>query len=185
MSDSVWVLGAWMNKISALPREGRHRPRRGRRVQRARRRRRDDLRHAGDGIAGTSSPARSVRAIAKQIGQTGIPIYNVQNACATGATAVRTVFMSIKAGESDLGSPSARSRWARWACSSAAAAAAARTSTSPRAASVASCRPTAASARPRCPRCSARRAWSTPTSTTASASSSSPRSPRRTTPTRR
>jgi acetyl-CoA acetyltransferase len=38
-----------------------------------------------------------------QIGQTGIPVYNVTNACATGATAVRTVYMSIAAGESDMG----------------------------------------------------------------------------------
>lgn len=38
-----------------------------------------------------------------QIGQTGIPVYNVSNACATGATALRTVYMSIKAGESDMG----------------------------------------------------------------------------------
>ena len=39
----------------------------------------------------------------KQIGQTGIPVFNVANACATGATAVRTVYLSIKAGEADLG----------------------------------------------------------------------------------
>ena len=39
----------------------------------------------------------------KQIGQTGIPVYNVANACATGATALRTAIMAIKAGESDLG----------------------------------------------------------------------------------
>src|SRR5204862_1012430 len=39
----------------------------------------------------------------KQIGQTGIPVYNVANACATGATAVRTVLMAIKAGEADMG----------------------------------------------------------------------------------
>ncbi|MFI5952700.1 thiolase family protein [Cryptosporangium sp. NPDC051539] len=39
----------------------------------------------------------------KQIGQTGIPVYNVANACATGATALRTVCMAIKAGEADLG----------------------------------------------------------------------------------
>ncbi len=43
------------------------------------------------------------QAIQKQIGQTGIPVYNVANACATGATALRTVIMSIKAGESDMG----------------------------------------------------------------------------------
>jgi acetyl-CoA acyltransferase len=43
------------------------------------------------------------QALQKQIGQTGIPVFNVANACATGATALRTVIMSIKAGESDLG----------------------------------------------------------------------------------
>ncbi|MCU1449273.1 MAG: putative acetyl-CoA acyltransferase [Acidimicrobiales bacterium] len=41
--------------------------------------------------------------IQKQIGQTGIPVYNVSNACATGASAVRTVIMAIKAGEADMG----------------------------------------------------------------------------------
>jgi acetyl-CoA acyltransferase len=39
----------------------------------------------------------------KQIGQTGIPVYNVANACATGATALRTVVMAVKAGEADMG----------------------------------------------------------------------------------
>ncbi len=39
----------------------------------------------------------------KQIGQTGIPVYNVQNACATGATALRTVVLAVKAGECDMG----------------------------------------------------------------------------------
>lgn len=39
----------------------------------------------------------------KQIGQTGIAVFNVANACATGATAVRTVYLAIKAGEADLG----------------------------------------------------------------------------------
>ena len=39
----------------------------------------------------------------KQIGQTGIPAYNVTNACATGATALRTVIMAVKAGECDMG----------------------------------------------------------------------------------
>ncbi len=43
------------------------------------------------------------QALQKQIGQTGIPVFNVANACATGATALRTVMMSIKAGESDVG----------------------------------------------------------------------------------
>lgn len=39
----------------------------------------------------------------KQIGQTGIPVYNVANACATGATALRTAIMAVKAGEVDYG----------------------------------------------------------------------------------
>src|ERR687895_876253 len=39
----------------------------------------------------------------KQIGQTGIPVYNVANACATGATALRTAIMAVKAGEVDMG----------------------------------------------------------------------------------
>ncbi len=39
----------------------------------------------------------------KQVGQTGIPVYNVSNACATGATALRTAIMAVKAGECDLG----------------------------------------------------------------------------------
>src|SRR4029078_5887380 len=39
----------------------------------------------------------------KQIGQTGIPVYNVANACATGATALRTAIMAVKAGEFDMG----------------------------------------------------------------------------------
>src|SRR5438105_11765230 len=38
----------------------------------------------------------------KQIGQTGIPVYNVANACATGATALRTVWLTIQPGEADM-----------------------------------------------------------------------------------
>jgi acetyl-CoA acyltransferase len=41
--------------------------------------------------------------VQKQVGQTGIPVYNVANACATGATALRTVIMALKAGECDMG----------------------------------------------------------------------------------
>ena len=39
----------------------------------------------------------------KQIGQTGVPVYNVANACATGATALRTALMAVKAGETGRG----------------------------------------------------------------------------------
>lgn len=46
------------------------------------------------------SPAQ---AMLKLIGQTGVTAYNVRNACATGATALRTVMMEILAGEADMG----------------------------------------------------------------------------------
>jgi acetyl-CoA acyltransferase len=39
----------------------------------------------------------------KQVGQTGIPVYNVANACATGATALRVACMAVKSGEADMG----------------------------------------------------------------------------------
>jgi len=48
-------------------------------------------------------PAPIAQMIQKQCGQTGIPAYNVSNACATGATALRVAMMSVKAGESDFG----------------------------------------------------------------------------------
>ena len=41
--------------------------------------------------------------VQKQIGQTGIPVYNVANACATGATALRTAMLACKAGEAEIG----------------------------------------------------------------------------------
>jgi acetyl-CoA acetyltransferase len=53
-----------------------------------------NLMNAGAGIG---------QQLQKQIGQTGIPVYNVANACATGATALRTAVMAIKAGEVDYG----------------------------------------------------------------------------------
>lgn len=40
--------------------------------------------------------------IQKQIGQTGIETHNVFNACATGATAVRTAHLAIQAGEASV-----------------------------------------------------------------------------------
>ena len=39
----------------------------------------------------------------QQIGQFGIPVFNVSNACSTGATALRSVIMAVKAGEVDFG----------------------------------------------------------------------------------
>ena len=56
---------------------------------------------AAGNLMGGALPIAQV--IQKACGQTGIPAYNVSNACATGATALRVVSMSIKAGESDMG----------------------------------------------------------------------------------
>ena len=40
--------------------------------------------------------------VMQQIGQTGIPVVNVANACATGSTAFREAFMSVGCGEYEL-----------------------------------------------------------------------------------
>ena len=71
--------------------------------------------------------------IQKQVGQNGVPVYNVANACATGATAIRCVYMAIKSGEADTGIAVGLRRWARPG-SSAARPAPTRTCSSPRAA---------------------------------------------------
>lgn len=55
---------------------------------------------AAGNLLGSGSVAQQLQ---KQVGQTGIPAYNVSNACATGATALRTVIMAVKAGEVDMG----------------------------------------------------------------------------------
>ena len=50
-----------------------------------------------------ASGANIGQQLQKQIGQTGIPVFNVANACATGATALKTTVMALKAGEADFG----------------------------------------------------------------------------------
>ena len=55
---------------------------------------------AAGNLLGSGSIAQQLQ---KQVGQTGIPVYNVSNACATGATALRTAIMAVKAGEVDMG----------------------------------------------------------------------------------
>ncbi len=103
MSDAVWVLGASMTKIGRYPDNDL--------VGLASEASLNALADGGVTIhdmdvlaAGTQFQMGGLgQQLQKQIGQTGIPVYNVMNACATGATAVRTVYMSIKAGESDMG----------------------------------------------------------------------------------
>ncbi|MFJ8025465.1 thiolase family protein [Streptomyces sp. NPDC096311] len=103
MTDSVWILGIHMTKF------GKHRDKD--LVDLAAEASLGALADGGVSIkdiqvlaAGnvTGGPAGVGQRLQKQIGQTGIPVYNVHNACATGATALRTAVMAIKAGEADL-----------------------------------------------------------------------------------
>ncbi len=103
-SDDIWIVGTSMTKIGRYPE--------------------NDVVGLGSQVAleafsdasmsiadmqvlavGNAYEANSgiAQRIQKQIGQTGIPAYNVFNACATGATAVRNVILAIKAGEADAG----------------------------------------------------------------------------------
>lgn len=102
MSDDVWILGIKMTKFGKYPDK-------------------DVLDLASEAAMGALADGgvtmdqmnvlaygnlvgRTVgQQLLKQIGQTGIPVFNVSNACATGATALRTTIMAIKAGEADFG----------------------------------------------------------------------------------
>jgi acetyl-CoA acyltransferase len=104
VSDDVWVLGAHMTKFGKHPDK-------------------DVVDLASESVLGALADAGVSMAdidvigagnlmgasagigqqVQKQVGQTGIPVYNVVNACATGATALRVAYLEIKAGESDMG----------------------------------------------------------------------------------
>jgi acetyl-CoA acetyltransferase len=103
MSESVWIIGASMTKfgrfadldlldlastaaLEALADSGQ------------------DMADVGLLALGNVYEANSHNGqrLQKQIGQTGIPVYNVVNACATGATAIRVAMMGIKSGECDV-----------------------------------------------------------------------------------
>ena len=103
MSDDIWILGIYMTKFGKYPD-------------------RDTVDLASEAAlaaladGGVTMKDMGVLAagclmggggiaqqIQKQIGQTGIPAFNVSNACATGATALRTAIMAVKAGEADYG----------------------------------------------------------------------------------
>jgi len=103
MTDDVWILGISMTKFGKHPELDI--------VDLAARASQEALRDAGVTMGDMGVLAagnlmgggRLAQNLQKQIGQTGIPVYNVTNACATGATALRTVVMAIKAGECDMG----------------------------------------------------------------------------------
>ncbi|MGH3250644.1 MAG: thiolase family protein [Trebonia sp.] len=104
MAEDVWILGISMTKFGKHPNEDA--------IDLASRATLDALADAEIGIkdvgvlavgcvtAGSSAFGQQLQ---KQIGQTGVPVYNVANACATGATALRVAVMAIKAGETDYG----------------------------------------------------------------------------------
>jgi acetyl-CoA acyltransferase len=103
-TDNVWILGAYMTKF------GRHTDKD--LIDLASEAANGALTDAGVtihdmGVLGAGSlfnaQAGVGQQLQKQIGQTGIPVYNVANACATGATAIRSVLLTIKAGEADMG----------------------------------------------------------------------------------
>jgi acetyl-CoA acetyltransferase len=103
-SDDVWVIGTAMTKFGRFPDK-------------------DELDLASEVALGAladsgttiqdmgvlsvgnmyKADSHNAQRLQKQIGQTGIPAYNVLNACATGATAIRVAWLSIKAGETDFG----------------------------------------------------------------------------------
>src|SRR3954449_1928346 len=103
-SDEVWILGIQMTKFGKHPDLDA--------VDLAAEAATSALADAGVSMAdiGVLAAGNLMNASAsvgqqlqKQIGQTGIPVYNVANACATGATALRVAYMAVKAGEADLG----------------------------------------------------------------------------------
>jgi len=104
MAEDVWILGIYMTKFGKHPDKDT--------VDLAAEAAQSALNDAGvsmkdmgvlaaGNLMGGAAPIGQL--LQKQIGQTGIPVYNVANACATGATALRTAIMSVKAGESDMG----------------------------------------------------------------------------------
>src|SRR6195256_4421490 len=103
MSEDVWILGIHMTKFGKHPDKDL--------VDLASEAALGALGDAGVGIkqmgilaAGNLLGGGGIgQQLQKQIGQTGIPVYNVSNACATGATALRTALMAVKAGEVDMG----------------------------------------------------------------------------------
>src|SRR5262245_38964204 len=104
MSDDIWILGIYMTKFGKHPDKDT--------IDLAAEAAQAALADGGvtmkdmgilaaGNLMGASAPTGQM--LQKQIGQTGIPVYNVSNACATGATALRTAIMGIKSGECDMG----------------------------------------------------------------------------------
>ncbi len=103
-SDDIWILGSHMTRFGKHPDEDV--------IDLAAEAAMGALRDGGVtmadigvlGIGNLMNASASIgQQLQKQIGQTGIPVFNVTNACATGATALRVAIMAVKAGETDMG----------------------------------------------------------------------------------
>ena len=103
-SDTIWIIGSNMTRFGKHPDKDV--------VDLAAEASRMALKDAGIslsevGVLGVGNLMNAGAGIGqqlqKQIGQTGIPVFNVSNACATGATALRVAIMAVKAGETDVG----------------------------------------------------------------------------------
>ncbi|OBH08861.1 thiolase family protein [Mycobacterium sp. E1747] len=103
MSESVWIIGTAMTKFGRFPDLDL--------LDLASRAALDALVDSGQSMSDVGllalgnvyeANSHNGQRLQKQIGQTGIPVYNVVNACATGATAVRVAMLGIKAGECDI-----------------------------------------------------------------------------------
>src|SRR5687767_1185753 len=103
-SDDIWILGIHMTKFGKHPDKDTV-DLAAEAVQGALADGGVSMRDVGVLAAGNlmNASAGFGQQLQKQIGQTGIPVYNVANACATGATALRTAIMAVKAGETDFG----------------------------------------------------------------------------------
>jgi len=102
-SDEIWILGIHMTKFGKHPDKdvvdlGAEA------IQGALRDGGVTMKDIGVVAAGNLMGGGGIgQQLQKQIGQTGVPVYNVSNACATGATALRTAIMAVKAGEVYMG----------------------------------------------------------------------------------
>ncbi|MGA4790643.1 thiolase family protein [Nocardia sp. AB354] len=103
MSENVWIIGTSMTKFGRFPDQDL--------LDLAATATLDALADSGQSMANVGllalgnvyeANSHNGQRLQKQIGQTGIPVYNVVNACATGATAVRVAMMGIKSGECDI-----------------------------------------------------------------------------------
>ena len=104
MSEDIWILGIHMTKFGKHPDKDTV-DLAAEAVQAALKDGGVSMKDIGIIAAGNlmGAAAGIGQQLQKQIGQTGIPVYNVANACATGATALRTAIMAVKAGECDMG----------------------------------------------------------------------------------